>query len=56
MIYNFSLYYLVKDKSTFNNNIAIELKGVKKSGGDTTLAKKTLNNLSIEELSVYLQN
>ena len=50
--YDFSCYYLVKNKASFNNNFALEIKARKNdtSAGDTILAKKQIN---INEVNEY---
>ena len=48
--YDFSCYYLVKDKTSFNNNFAIEIKGRKVDGSsDSILAKKQINITDVNE-------
>ena len=49
--YDFSCYYLVKDKTAFNNNFALEIKGRKtdSSAEDTILAKKQINIADVND-------
>ena len=50
--YDISCYYLVKDKSSFNNNFALEVKARKKDGtGDSLLAKK---QITIADVNDYM--
>ena len=50
--YDISCYYLVKDKSSFNNNFALEVKARKKDNtGDSLLGKK---QITITDINDYM--
>ena len=61
--YDFSCYYLVKDKSKFNNNFALEIKGRQANGSpdDVIIAKKQVNKATVneytwEKISIFIDS